>query len=62
MNEETVTALLCPACGQRMVVRTNTVTGEDFLGCSAYPDCRHTQPLPIDQVMRRQGAPELPGF
>ena len=45
-----------------LVARSNGETGQDFLGCSAYPDCKHTQELPIDMQMRRQGAPELPGF
>ena len=44
MNEETVTALLCPACGQHMVVRTNTVTGEDFLGARPTPTASTPSP------------------
>ena len=33
----------CPRCGATMVLRRNRRTRESFLGCSTYPDCRHTQ-------------------
>lgn len=51
----------CPLCGQPLVVRTNENVGIDFLGCSQYPECHHTEPLPIDIEMRRQGMPGFPG-
>ena len=56
----------CPECptGQ-LVVRTNADTQEQFLGCtnwmSAAP-CKHTESLPIDILLRAQGAPTLPGL
>ena len=59
---EHVTALNCPRCGQRMVQRTNRDTDEPFLGCSAWPDCAHSQDLPADMELGRQGADRLPGF
>ena len=52
----------CPECAQPLVVRTNEAVGVDFLGCSRFPDCKHTEPLPPDIEARRQGAPGLPGF
>ena len=52
----------CPDCAQPLVVRTNEAMGVDFLGCSQYPECRHTEPLPADIEARRQGALRLPGF
>ena len=52
----------CPDCAQPLVVRTNKAVGIDFLGCSQYPECRHTEPLPADIEARRQGALGLPGF
>ena len=52
----------CPECGQPLTVRTNRATDEDFLGCSAWPDCKHTEPMPLDMMLRRQGHPELPGL
>ena len=52
----------CPECNQPLTVRTNRNTGEDFLGCSAWPVCSHTEQLPLDVRLRRQGHPELPGF
>jgi len=40
----------CPRCGQPMVVRTARTgerAGQQFLGCSAYPDCRGTRTLEL---------------
>lgn len=39
----------CPRCGRAMVVRTarrGANAGNQFLGCSGYPQCRATEPLP----------------
>lgn len=52
----------CPKCGRPLVLRTNGATGEEFLGCSQWPQCTYTTPLTPDLVMRRAGATELPGF
>ena len=54
----------CPRCGPGtpMVVRQNGDTGQDFLGCTRWPECKHTEPLPLDMQLRRQGAAGLPGF
>ena len=52
----------CQRCGKKLVVRTNGETGVEFLGCSEYPECTYSEPLPNDILMRRLGAPELPGF
>ena len=60
--EQRTSARNCPECGQPMTVRTNRKTGEDFLGCSAWPGCEHTETLPLDMLLRRQGHPELPGL
>lgn len=35
----------CSRCGAEMVERTNRQTGESFLACKRYPDCRSTRPL-----------------
>lgn len=38
----------CPKCGQPMVLRTakrGANAGCQFLGCSGYPQCRHTEPV-----------------
>ena len=52
----------CPQCNQPLTVRTNQNTKKDFLGCTDWPDCHHTEPLPLDMILRRQGHPELPGL
>ena len=38
----------CPRCGKPLVERTQRATGTAFLGCSGYPGCRYTAPLPTD--------------
>lgn len=36
---------MCPKCGAPLVERQSRRTGDKFLGCPNYPNCRHTQPL-----------------
>jgi len=43
----------CPECGRPMVVRWNRFGR--FLGCSGYPECRHTESL--DQKERKEATP-----
>jgi hypothetical protein len=36
----------CPRCeGGKLVLRTARQTGREFLGCSMYPKCKHTEPV-----------------
>lgn len=49
----------CPDCGAPLVERTNRATDEPFLGCSRWPECKHTEPLPESVKLRRQGQQEL---
>lgn len=37
--------LICPKCGAMMEFKTGKYG--HFLGCSAYPDCKHTSSIPI---------------
>jgi ssDNA-binding Zn-finger/Zn-ribbon topoisomerase 1 len=57
-------SVFCPECIPRvkLVVRTNRANGSQFLGCPNWPKCRHTQSIPMDVIMRLQGAVPLPGF
>lgn len=50
---------VCPECGREMVIRRNGKTGDEFLGCSGWPECKETIPLPADIEMRRMGAKGL---
>lgn len=34
--------MLCEKCGSPLVKRVNSYTGEEFLGCSAFPKCRYS--------------------
>jgi len=36
----------CPECGGDMLVRTVHSNSHQFLGCSNYPACEHTEPIP----------------
>jgi len=36
----------CPDCGAPMAIRENRATKHEFLGCSKYPQCKKTIPLP----------------
>ena len=35
----------CPECGGDMVIRKNRKTGEQFYGCSIYPQCDGTEQI-----------------
>lgn len=51
----------CPRCGSPLDIKVDE-DGKEYLGCSDYPECAYTEPLPIDAILRRQGSPGLPGF
>jgi ssDNA-binding Zn-finger/Zn-ribbon topoisomerase 1 len=52
--------ITCPECGSpKLVVRTNTANGGQFLGCPNWPNCKHTQSIPESWKMRATGQPEL---
>lgn len=53
----------CPKCGQgKLVVRTRRRDEEQFLGCSRWPDCDHTENIPQTVIMELEGHQKLPGF
>jgi ssDNA-binding Zn-finger/Zn-ribbon topoisomerase 1 len=37
---------LCPECGRPLAIRTNTKNHSQFLGCTGYPECSHTEAIP----------------
>ncbi len=47
------TDIPCPECGKPMVIRTSR--RGPFLGCSAFPKCKATQPLPDDLKEKTPG-------
>ena len=58
----TEVSITCPECENKpfpamvkLIVRTNSITDEQFLGCPNYPACRHTQPLSESIRMRLLG-------
>lgn len=38
----------CSKCEKVMYIRTNSHTGQEFWGCSDYPECRHTENKPSE--------------
>lgn len=52
----------CPECNGDLAIKTNRATGEEFLGCSEWPQCSYTEPLPEYIKLRRAGHQPLPGF
>jgi DNA topoisomerase-1 len=55
----------CPKCGESLVIRTARKTGRQFAGCSSYPKCDQTYPLPpgkivkTDQVCSKCNTPQI---
>jgi DNA topoisomerase-1 len=50
-----LTDIVCPVSGHLMVKRFGR--NGWFLGCSGYPECKHTMPLPGEE----EATPDLPG-
>jgi len=54
---------VCPECANgQLIERENSQNGSHFLGCSNYPACRHTEPVPAYLELLRHGAAQLPGM
>jgi ssDNA-binding Zn-finger/Zn-ribbon topoisomerase 1 len=55
--------IYCPNCKWpvKLIVKTNRITRNQFLGCPNWPDCNHTQSIPESIVMRLNGQPTLFG-
>ena len=52
----------CPQCEEPLLARQNRASGQEFIGCSAWPDCDYTEPMPLYLQKRAAGDPALPGF
>lgn len=59
IQNNTLSALNCPKCGRRLQIKRRRKDGRNFLGCTGYPECEHTQPLPQDVAMRALGQCEM---
>ncbi len=44
-SSDEVDAWACPRCGTTMIERSNKRSGERFMGCRQYPQCKGTRPL-----------------
>ncbi|MCA9036343.1 MAG: DUF2726 domain-containing protein [Planctomycetaceae bacterium] len=47
-NNQRASSTQCPKCGSKLVQRMASKgpnQGQPFLGCSAFPKCRHTEPV-----------------
>jgi ssDNA-binding Zn-finger/Zn-ribbon topoisomerase 1 len=55
--------LRCAECHVgTLVERVNKQNGGHFMGCSAWPECQHTEPVPAYLLLKRAGAAQLPGM
>ena len=46
----------CSECGDgKLIIRQNRQTDEFFLGCTRYPDCKHSQILPEHMRLKALG-------
>lgn len=43
---------VCPSCGKDLQVKNSVKTRSRFIGCSGWPDCDVTYPLPSDPIER----------
>jgi len=43
MNDE------CPDCGEELEIKENR-DGEEFWGCSGFPECRYTESIEEEEV------------
>lgn len=51
----------CPKCGALLTIKRNRETGEEYIGCTSFPSCNHTEPLPESIKLRRQGQEDMFG-
>ncbi len=55
----------CPKCGSNLLIKSSMKTKSRFIGCSAWPECDVTYPLPKDPIERVEepcpicGAPQI---
>lgn len=35
--------MICPKCGAKMIIKNNSKLNIKFLGCSGFPNCKHTK-------------------
>jgi ssDNA-binding Zn-finger/Zn-ribbon topoisomerase 1 len=45
-----------------MEVRRNRLNDSEFMGCTGFPECRHTEGIPEHLRLRALGAIPMPGF
>lgn len=62
MSEPAYPPIRCKKCDGYLVKRRNRYNGFEFLGCSNWPKCTYTEPIPEAWRMREMGAPLLPGI
>ncbi|MEF8847808.1 MAG: DNA topoisomerase I [Candidatus Thermoplasmatota archaeon] len=43
----------CPNCGKNLVIRKSNKNNKRFIGCTGYPDCKTTYPLPQKGGVRK---------
>jgi ssDNA-binding Zn-finger/Zn-ribbon topoisomerase 1 len=52
--------IVCPDCGDaKLIVRTNRLSGHQFLGCPRWPECEYTREIPEAWLMRAAGQADM---
>lgn len=59
INSDIQLSKVCPECGRDLKIRTNSTNGSQFIACTGFPDCRHTETIPETLKMQLAGAPTL---
>jgi ssDNA-binding Zn-finger/Zn-ribbon topoisomerase 1 len=59
INPDIQLSKACPECGRELKIRENRENGNQFLGCSGWPQCKHTEAIPETLKMQLAGAPTL---
>ena len=54
--------VLCPKCGEQMVIRYRKSDGSAFYGCPAFPDCKGTRPIAGQSMHREPVKPYGDGY
>lgn len=64
LADNTPVSVTCPVCGPtvKLIIKTSSINGSQFLGCPNFPSCRYTQAISEDLKLTLAGYQKLPGF
>jgi ssDNA-binding Zn-finger/Zn-ribbon topoisomerase 1 len=61
MKDNQPVSIICPECipTVKLIIKTNKRDQSQFLGCPNWPDCDHTEEIPISIKLRERGEKSL---